>query len=234
MIAKVGGLWDSLLGEGRRFWTFTDSDFHNVDGDFWPGEYSKSYVFVDQASDYGSLVAGMRSGNVFDVEGDLINGLDFSIKNGKKQATMGQELTAKNGDRPVVTVRFRSPNFNNAGQKPVVDHIDLIAGSVTGMTTPGTPQYSVGINPTTSVIATFTKSQWKKEDGWYSVTFKLPALTGPQYLRLRGTNMGLKVTNQTDSNGNPLADSLVGANTPAQAYADLWFYSNPIFITAQP
>jgi hypothetical protein len=234
MIAKVGGLWDAMLGEGRRFWTFTDSDFHEVVNDFWPGEYSKSYVFVDQTNDYASLVAGMRSGNVFDVEGDLINALDFSIKNGKKKATMGQELTAKKGDRPMVTVRFRSPNLNNAGQKPVVDHIDLIAGSVTGMTTPGTLEYSLGTNPTTGVIATFTKSQWKKEDGWYSVTFKLPAQQGSRYLRLRGTNMGLSASNQTDASGNPLADSLMGANTPAQAYADLWFYSNPIFVTTQP
>jgi hypothetical protein len=83
MIAKVGGLWDALLGEGRRFWTFSNSDFHSVDGDFWPGEYSKSYVFVDQTNDYASLVEGMRSGNVFGVEGDLINALDFSVKNGR-------------------------------------------------------------------------------------------------------------------------------------------------------
>jgi hypothetical protein len=133
-----------------------------------------------------------------------------------------------------VTIRFRSPNLNNAGQKPVVDHIDLIAGSVTGMTTSGTPQYSDATNPTTQVIARFTKSQWKKEDGWCSVTFKLPALTGSQYLRLRGTNMELSVANQTDAGGNALADSLMGPNTPAQAYADLWFYSNPVFVTAQP
>jgi len=30
MTAKVGGLWDSLLGEGRRFWAFVNSDFHSA------------------------------------------------------------------------------------------------------------------------------------------------------------------------------------------------------------
>jgi len=36
MTAKVGGLWDSLLGEGRRFWAFVNSDFHSAaeDADF--------------------------------------------------------------------------------------------------------------------------------------------------------------------------------------------------------
>ena len=233
MIAQVGGLWDALLGEGRHFWTFSNSDFHATAGDFWPGEYSKSYVHVDQTNNYASLIDGMRAGDIFDVEGDLINALDFSVQNGKKQATMGQELTAKNGDRPMVTIRFRSPELNNNGQKPIVDHVDLIAGAVTGLTTPGTPAYSIATNPTTRVIASFTKSQLKKEDGWYSVTFRLPALQSSEYFRLRGTNMGLNVPNQTDASGNPLADSLMGPNTAAQAYADLWFYSNPIFVTAQ-
>ncbi len=27
MVAKLGGLWDSLLGEGRHWWAFSDSDF---------------------------------------------------------------------------------------------------------------------------------------------------------------------------------------------------------------
>lgn len=27
--AKVGGLWDALLGEGRNFWIFNNSDYHN-------------------------------------------------------------------------------------------------------------------------------------------------------------------------------------------------------------
>jgi hypothetical protein len=37
LAAKVGGLWDALLGEGRRFFIFANSDFHNPKVDFWPG-----------------------------------------------------------------------------------------------------------------------------------------------------------------------------------------------------
>ena len=48
MTARVGGLWDSLLGEGRRWWITATSDSHvhwtRGGSDFWPGEYSKTYV----------------------------------------------------------------------------------------------------------------------------------------------------------------------------------------------
>ena len=49
MTSILGGLWDSLLGEGRRWWITANSDSHRhwSDGgvDFWPGEYSKTYVY---------------------------------------------------------------------------------------------------------------------------------------------------------------------------------------------
>ncbi|MCP5119081.1 MAG: hypothetical protein GY953_50405, partial [bacterium] len=52
-IAKVGGLWDALLGEGRRWWTFVSSDFHSPRGDFWPGEYAKTWTWVRDADRNG-------------------------------------------------------------------------------------------------------------------------------------------------------------------------------------
>ena len=46
-VAQVGGLWDNLLSDGREFFNFANSDFHNDMGaDFWPGEYLKTYVKV--------------------------------------------------------------------------------------------------------------------------------------------------------------------------------------------
>ena len=34
MTAKVGGVWDSLLGEGRHFWIFNDSEFYKYNKSF--------------------------------------------------------------------------------------------------------------------------------------------------------------------------------------------------------
>ncbi|HEY0467970.1 MAG TPA: hypothetical protein VGC79_27410, partial [Polyangiaceae bacterium] len=52
----VGGVWDALLGEGRNFWFFASSDWHNRGSfgpddrrstqDFYPGEYQRNYTMV--------------------------------------------------------------------------------------------------------------------------------------------------------------------------------------------
>ena len=86
-IAQVGGLWDNLLADGRRFFNFDSSDFHNAPSDFWPGEYEKTYVMVKDANGDGvytqeDVINGLRSGNSFSVHGDLIDELDFRVFHG--------------------------------------------------------------------------------------------------------------------------------------------------------
>jgi hypothetical protein len=234
MLAQVGGLMDSLWGEGRRLWVFVNSDFHSSadDADFWPGEYAKTYINVATVTPT-AIVAGMRSGNVFIVHGDLINALDFKAAAGDIARTMGQELTAAKGSDVTVTVRFKSPDKNNNGDKPVVDHIDLIVGDVTGTIAPGDANYASDTNASTRVLKTFTSTDWKTDsEGYATITYTMAKLDRSQYIRLRGTNLGMHVENQT-KDGNPLNDDLMGTNDKAKAYADLWFYSNPIFITVK-
>lgn len=53
---QVGGVWDALLGEGRAWWFFASSDWHNrgsfapddrrTTQDFLPGEYQRDFVMV--------------------------------------------------------------------------------------------------------------------------------------------------------------------------------------------
>ncbi len=231
MLATVGGLWDALLGEGRRFWVFANSDFHRTGESFWPGEYSKSYVFASERS-LSSLVDGLRSGNSFAVHGDLIKALDFRASGGSSQATMGEVLTVKKGQPVVLSIKYQSPAVNNHGDTVEVDHIDLIAGEVKGRAAPGTPGYREDTNETAAVIERFTtKGQKPDTDGWISVEFKLNKAEKDMYFRLRGTNLGLGVENETDPQGDPLLDDLMGTNGPDKAYKDLWFYSNPIFLS---
>ena len=64
--------------------------------------------------------------------------------------------------------------------------------------------------------------------------------TKNQYFRLRGTNLGMNVSGET-SNGNPLPDqkTVVTENVARfnaindRNYNDLWFYSNPVFVSVQ-
>jgi hypothetical protein len=230
--AKIGGLWDALLGEGRNWWLFASSDFHNTSADFWPGEYQKTYTKVGNPKDAQSIINGLRSGNSFVVEGDLIDGLEFTATSTSNSATMGQTLNVPN-NTATISIRFRSPAVNNNGDAVNVDHIDLIAGDVTGRVAPGDPNYNVASNPSAHVIATFRSGDWTAVgDGWYSVQTTVQ-LNKDMYFRLRGTNLAPNTLNETDADGNPLSDTLMGPNDAAKAYQDLWFYSNPIFAKIQ-
>lgn len=246
MIAKVGGSWDALLGEGRRFFAFVNSDFHTPDYDFWPGEYAKNHTYVRDTDHDGQyspveLLDGLRSGNSFVSLGDLVSGLQFSAQSGQQKVGMGETLSVEqNGDLSIM-IRFRSPATNNNGGKVMVDHIDLIAGEVrdkvgkylAGGTTPN-PTYNEGANGTARVISTFTSKDWTiNGDGWMTIVKPVPDLHRDMYFRLRGTNLGCGVQGETDKECNPLNDDLMSPNTTEKAYADLWFYSNPIFVSVR-
>ncbi|MCS6520842.1 S-layer protein, partial [Burkholderia thailandensis] len=118
-------------------------------------------------------------------------------------------------DKVTTTIRFKGHDHNNyayplgsgfkANLRPVVDHVDLLAGDVSAKAAPGTPAYAQGTNDSTKVLATFTKPDWTVDaDGYNSVTYTYTAARN-QYFRLRGTNLGMNVPGET-SNGNPLPD----------------------------
>ena len=73
---------------------------------------------------------------------------------------MGQTLTVKKGQKIVVTIRFRSPATNNNGDRVRVNHIDLIAGNVTGRIAPVEPRlHDSASNPSAHVVKTFARSR---------------------------------------------------------------------------
>lgn len=252
LVAKLGGTWDALLSEGRRIWNVADSDYHFTTSQglyssgYAPGEYAKNHLFGD-IKDPKSLLAAMRAGRLFAVNGDLIDALDFRVEGSKGAGRMGSELAAAAGEELRITVRFRSPERNNfeyqlgsglyANVKPVVDHIDLIAGDVTGREQPSTPGYDRATNPSTRVVKRFTRADWKLDaEGYYAASFTVKAGAN-QYFRLRSTNLGTDVPGET-ANGEPLPDARTEGNDNvarfnainARNYADLWFYSNPVFV----
>nr|WP_315220219.1 S-layer protein [uncultured Duganella sp.] len=255
VVAKVGGVWDALLGEGRRVWNLTDSDTHfkivngNSSG-YFPGEYAKNYVFnaAQGTPVMKDLLQGLRSGKMFSVYGDLINALDFNLASKDDRKEMGGELKVASGEKVVVTIRFKTPAKNNyekpvdsgtaANVKPVVDHVDLIVGDVGAKAAQGSAAYSVATNASTKVVKRFTSADWKVDaDGYFTISYETTA-TRNQYYRLRGTNLGTDVAGLTQG-GEPLADQRIGTTDNTQRFNDindrnyrsLWFYSNPVFVT---
>ena len=199
--AQIGGVWDALLGEGRNWWFFASSDWHNRGSfgpddrrstqDFYPGEYQRNYTMVRNGGDKlrpQSIVDGLRTGNTYVTSGQLIDRLSFvacvsypglgartnaavealalTAARGKTDtdvagcATMGEKLKVRPGAEIVVAVVVRDPSGTNYSpysfanpslaqvginqplNKPVLSHVDLIRGMVTGYKTPGSADYA--------------------------------------------------------------------------------------------
>ena len=221
MTAIRGGLWDSMLGEGRRFWIVATSDSHanfadpNTPGsDFWPGQYQKTYVKARR--NYDDILDGLRSGRVFVVAGDLIDQLEVTAESTGKQAALGETLAVSSRADVRVSIQFRMPTKPNAhGDMPRVDHVDLITGDVRGLA----EDRSLDKNETTKVFARFTAKDWRCSQDLCAMTSMLPGVMRDSYLRIRGTS-----TAETE----PSMDA-VGENP----WSDLWFYSNPIFVDVE-
>ena len=138
-----------------------------------------------------------------------------------------------------------------------------IGGKVTGYVSPTNTAAYAGLigspaasNPTAALAKTFNASTWTAlGDGTRKMTYRIPAVTASQYVRLRGTNLPAATPYETDANGNPLLDfdsqgkipcadamcpshmtTIAGvkySSLDVAAWSDLWFYSNPIFVEVQ-
>lgn len=297
--AKVGGLWDGMLGEGRNFFNFVSSDWHergvygardaSTSSDFMPGEYTKLYVPNTDNFSSQSIIDGMRSGNSYSVNGDIIGpDMVFRAKAPRDGGwkTMGETMVVRPGDKIQVEMEMTVPARNNSPysfnnpllaqvgisqplNKPSLDHVDLITGQITGPIDPTNPLYkgpqpnaagvagaAIVYNTTTAISQQFSATQMhseKQKDGSTRLRFTTTFVAGntPFYIRARGTNIPPATPNVTDSAGNALLDSnnakvdCSDAACPAhmeavngvkkvthdvQAYSNLWFYANPIFV----
>jgi hypothetical protein len=215
MTARLGGFWDSMLGEGRHWWITSTSDSHRhyTDGgsDFWPGEYSKTYVHARR--DFDDILGGIRMGRVFVTTGDLVSELDVTAVAGGETAQIGGYVGVKKGQKATITIRLRDPAAaNTAGQTPSVAHVDLIIGDVTGPRA----DRDGDSNPTTRVAHRFTQADWTRDGEVLTMSWTLDRLERDAYVRVRGSN--------TDQ-GEPQPDT-----KGEDPWSDLWFYSNPIFL----
>jgi hypothetical protein len=271
--AAIGGIWDTLLGEGRNWWFFASSDYHNrgsfgpdqkeTTADFYPGEYTRDFVMVRKGANNLSaeaIIDGLRTGNSFVANGNLIDKMSFVVcaynptvpkvafkslmetasiaaaaKNGEVRidgcATMGEKLKVRSGTDLLVTVTVNNPrsnyspySFPNPSLKqvgitqplnaPIVDHIDLIGGNVTGFVAPGAANYAGALgtaaasNASSKLLKVFNSTNWSASaDGkTLTMSYRIPAAKVSQYVRLRGTNLPVSTPSETDANGNPLLD----------------------------
>jgi hypothetical protein len=218
MTATLGGFWDSMLSEGRRWFITATSDSHanwrDGGNDFWPGEYSKTYV--QAAPNHGDIIDGLRSGRIFVTTGDLVSEVEVIATSGRRSAGIGGTLQARMGRPLTVTIRVRDPaGANAAGRTPAVARIDLISGPITGAAVNRSTDRAAGA----AVAQRFTAADWQRDGEVLTMTHRIPAVSGPLYLRVRGTS-----TAELEPAADPKGEN---------PWDDLWFYANPIFVMAR-
>ncbi|HEV7658156.1 MAG TPA: PHP domain-containing protein [Mycobacteriales bacterium] len=267
MTSTVGGLWDSLLAEGKTWWVTSNSDSHMVyadwaknpvgnvtsapwdaagdtfdnvgrygdpiyaggiqtgNADFWPGYYSSTHVGAI-SRDYRAVMAGMRAGRIWVTHGNLIRGLEVRVRatgGDRDGVTLGGRLKVRRGATVEVSIKVTmagTPNF--AQFVPTLARVDMITGDVTG----ATPDRDTFSTPRTKVARSWDVN---RSAGSVVLTHTFRNVRDPFYLRLRGTD------------GEQLAPGILGAGVDpsgpaidvvgdADPWADLWFYSNPIWV----
>ncbi|WP_105968867.1 PHP domain-containing protein [Streptomyces geranii] len=253
MTATVGGLWDSLLAEGKPWWITANSDSHQVyadtavrgpggsfetngryedpiyggkiditQGDYWPGQYSRTHVGADGFS-YAAVMDGIRAGRIWVDHGQLIDGLDVRLSGGGRWSTLGGALHVKRGTKVTLTVDVTpagGPNW--AGFQPKLAKVDVIQGDVTGPVA----DRDTFTAPTARVVKTYEVNQ---TTGTLRLTYDLGRVDRPLYVRLRGSDGNRSAVGSLGATVDPAgpAIDIVGDADP---WRDLWFYTNPVWV----
>ncbi|WP_216589576.1 PHP domain-containing protein [Streptomyces brasiliscabiei] len=254
MTATVGGLWDSLLAEGKPWWITANSDSHQVytdtavrggpdsdftangkhtdpvhggkidltQGDYWPGQYSRTHVGADGFS-YAAVMDGIRAGRIWVDHGGLLGGLDVRVSGGSRWATLGGALHVRKGTKVTLTVDVAlagGPNW--AGFVPRLARVDVIRGEVTG--TPADKDTFTA--PTAKVVKSY---EVNKSTGTVRLTYELGSVDRPLYVRLRGSDGNRSAVGPLGAAVDP-AGPAIDVVGDADPWRDLWFYSNPVWV----
>ncbi|EWM18541.1 PHP domain-containing protein [Kutzneria sp. 744] len=255
MTATVGGLWDSLLAEGKPWWITANSDSHNVYADNavrGPGsDFTKNGKYNDPVyggdlnltdSDfwpgyysrthvgsrdfsYASVMDGIRAGRVWVDHGGLISGLDVRLR-------------ARNG-RDEVTLGGML-HVRRGAEVDLVISIDLANGPnwaqfvprlaridvITGNVTGPATDRDGFVAPTAKVAKSF---EVNKSTGTAHFTYPLGKVGAAQYVRVRGTDGNRTAVGLRGAAVDPVGPAMdvLGSADP---WKDLWFYSNPLWV----
>lgn len=253
MTATVGGLWDSLLAEGKPWWITANSDSHQVyadtaargtggnfetdgryadpvyggqiditQGDYWPGQYSRTHVGSDGFS-YAAVMDGIRAGRIWVDHGQLLSALDVRVSGGHRWATLGGALHVRKGANVTLTVDVAmagGPNW--AGFVPKLARVDVIQGDVTG---PVADKDTFSA-PTAKVVKSY---EVNKSSGTVRLTYDLGRVDRPVYVRVRGTDGNRGAVGAMGAAVDP-AGPAIDVVGDADPWRDLWFYSNPVWV----
>ncbi len=145
-------------------------------------------------------------------------------------------VVAGNQRQPLtLTIKFRSPAVNNNGDVPQVDHIDLIAGKINGLNRSNQPDYTKATNESHQSHRNLSA---KRLEEWIETAI-MSSITRSRIWTQACTSVSEAPTWQVTPLMRPMHREILcptfwrqdnlGLDGAAEAWADLWFYSNPNF-----
>ncbi|GAA4949313.1 hypothetical protein HD597_002369 [Nonomuraea thailandensis] len=256
MTSTVGGLWDSLLAEGKPWWITANSDAHWVHGDtsdrgpgsdfnangryedpvykgvanFGSGDFWPGFYSRThvgaQDFSYRAVMDALRAGRIWVDHGGLISGL---VVRARAAGTGQRGVTL--GDTLHVRQGARvelAIELTLAGRPNWAQFVPTLAqvDVIQGDVTGPVSDKDAFTTPNTKVVQSY---EVNRNSGTVTFTYQLGAVDRPVYVRLRGTD------------GKRSAPGLLGAAVDphgpqidvygdADPWNDLWFYSNPIWV----
>jgi hypothetical protein len=253
MTATVGGLWDSLLAEGKPWWITANSDSHNIYADLGTqggGDFATNGRYNDPvygggtlatgntdfwpgfysrthvgASDfsYAAVMAGLRAGRVWVDHGGLISGIDVRVGAGGSWVGLGDTLVARRGAPVQLTVTVDLANGPNWAQ---FQPTLARVDVIRGAVTGPVADKDTFSTTRTAVVKSF---EVNKSTGKATFSYDLGALDQGFYLRVRGTDGNRSAPGYFGASVDPAGPAMdvLGSADP---WTDLWFYTNPIWV----
>jgi hypothetical protein len=112
----VGGAWDTLLGSGLDIWAadatseFETSDPQGAAADFWPGQFSETWLYAPERSASGVLQA-YRAGRFFADHGQIVRNVELraNAPGLPRAAGAGETLTVDAGTSVTFALTMEVP-----------------------------------------------------------------------------------------------------------------------------
>lgn len=254
MTSTVGGLWDSLLAEGKPWWISANSDSHAVwndtaqrgpDSDFAVNGYYNDPVYraapVTTAGDfwpgfysrthvgatdfsYRQVMQGLRAGRVWVDHGNLLHSLDVRLRAGGNEVPLGGVLTARPGTVVNLIIRIRPAQYPNWSQ--FVPELAKVDVIRGDVTGPATDRDTFRA-PDTRVVRSYDVSG---ESNLITLRYALGRLDEQGfYVRLRGSDGKRLAPGPYGAAVDP-AGPAIDVVGNADPWEDLWFYTNPMWV----
>ena len=144
VVARVGDAWDILLQRGFDVWAArAPSDFHSRSADWWPGEFSETWLYVPERSPAGVFRA-LKAGCFFAVHGHIARQVELSVEADglPRPAFCGEVIEVPRGAEIAVRLGLEVPVTDWRGMPNRIDEVEIIVVTAAGAkvharTTPG-------------------------------------------------------------------------------------------------